>query len=123
MSLRVEFVIPRDLWLSSNVQTHYRKKSKVVRELRARAALVGRGVTAPVPVDVVAHIGYPTARKADPPNAWPTVKALLDGLTDAGVWPDDNSEYIPETAFRRGQKSPAGTYRVVLDIRPATVKE
>jgi hypothetical protein len=43
---------------------------------------------------VAAFIGYPRNGKADPANAAPTVKALIDGMVDAGVWPDDDSTYV-----------------------------
>lgn len=33
-------------------------------------------------------------RKRDPHNWTPTVKAIVDGLVDAGVWPDDNSDWV-----------------------------
>ena len=38
----------------------------------------------------------------DPPNWNPTVKALLDGLTDAGQWTDDNKQVILEVSYRYG---------------------
>lgn len=33
-------------------------------------------------------------RRRDPHNWTPTVKAIVDGLVDAGVWPDDNSDWV-----------------------------
>lgn len=32
--------------------------------------------------------------RRDPHNWFPTVKACVDGLVDAGLWPDDTSEYV-----------------------------
>lgn len=60
----------------------------------------------------------PTKRRLDPPNFYPTVKALVDGLTDAGIWTDDNSEVIKFMTFKRGKLSEIpGKYRVRLEIR------
>ena len=44
----------------------------------------------------------PTRRRVDPPNLWPSLKALGDGLTDCGFWIDDSFEYMLETSFRYG---------------------
>jgi hypothetical protein len=44
----------------------------------------------------------PSRRRLDPPNLWPTVKALTDGATDAVGWPDDDFAHLLETAFRYG---------------------
>lgn len=35
-----------------------------------------------------------TNRRRDPHNYYPTIKPIIDGLTDAGLWPDDTSEYV-----------------------------
>lgn len=33
-------------------------------------------------------------RRRDPSNWMPTVKAIIDGLVDSGLWPDDNPEWV-----------------------------
>lgn len=35
-----------------------------------------------------------TNRRRDPHNFYPTIKPIIDGLTDAGLWPDDTPEYV-----------------------------
>ncbi|MDG4958534.1 hypothetical protein OGZ35_00750 [Lactococcus lactis] len=35
----------------------------------------------------------------DQPNYSPTSKAIIDGLTDAGIWSDDNKNIIRRTSF------------------------
>lgn len=63
-------------------------------------------------------IGYPTQTRADPANAAPTVKAIIDGLVDARVWDDDDHRHIPSVAFIRApQKAPKGTHTVTLLIQ------
>ena len=33
-------------------------------------------------------------RRRDPHNYYPTIKPIIDGLTDANLWPDDTPEYV-----------------------------
>lgn len=59
----------------------------------------------------------PTRRKIDPPNLYPTVKALIDGLTDASFWEDDNFTHLLDTSFRYGGLSGTSeTFKIILDI-------
>lgn len=59
----------------------------------------------------------PTRRRLDPPNLYPTVKALTDGLTDAGWWEDDDFEHLLEVRFRYGGLSPEKGYWLIhLDL-------
>lgn len=50
------------------------------------------------------------------PNWSPTSKALLDGLTDAEFWTDDNYNIIKEVSFCHGGKSGTGKYTIKLEI-------
>lgn len=42
--------------------------------------------------------------RRDPSNWSPSTKAVVDGLVDAGLWPDDTSEYVAtaEPVFHQG---------------------
>ena len=52
--------------------------------------------------------------RVDVDNAQPTLKAVLDGITDAGAWGDDNSEHRARP-YRRGPRSPVKDhYRIHL---------
>lgn len=90
------FDIPDELWLSANDRLHWAPTAKRTRGLRDMGRLVARSekVRDLGPSLVVARIGYPRNGKADPANAAPTVKALIDGITDAGAWPDDDSTNV-----------------------------
>lgn len=106
MTLTID--VPPNEWLSANDRRgHWAAKAKRTKALRARGAWAARQqrLAVPTPVLVVADIGYPRNGKADPNNASPTVKAILDGLTDAGVWPDDDSEHVIGPLYRRGPKT------------------
>lgn len=70
------------------------------------------------PCGLVVTIYAPTKRRLDPPNFYPTVKALVDGLTDAGIWTDDNSEVIKFMTFKRGELSGiVGKYKIEMEIK------
>lgn len=111
--------IPAEHWMSANDRMHWAQKAKrtaAVRQLAAAAARAGEWPRM-MQVHVCAFVGYPSKRKADPPNAYPTVKAALDGFTDAGVWPDDDSEHVVAVEFRRDPTpAPKGTHTLRLVI-------
>lgn len=114
--------VPPNLWLTANQRIHWSTRMRRTKMLRAYAAsearihgLAGRRLG---PCVVTAVIGYPTATRADPANAAPTVKAIIDGLVDARVWDDDDHLHIPSVAFERDpNKAPKGTHTVTLIIQ------
>jgi len=118
--ISVEFAIPANLWLSANDRRHWADIAKRTRELRLTGHYGGefRGLDASLPLGtthVAAFIGYPRNGRADPANAAPTVKALIDGMVDAGVWPDDDSTYVIGPTYLRDKASgQAGVHTVRL---------
>lgn len=56
-------------------------------------------------------------RRRDPHNFAPTLKHVVDGLVDAGLWPDDTPEYVrtlePALAVRRDR-----VVRISITPRP-----
>ena len=110
------FTIPAELWLSANQRLHWAPKSKRTKALRLMGYAVARSeLLADVgTAHVAAFIGYPRNGKADPANAAPTIKALIDGMVDAGVWPDDVHVHVIGPTYLRDPKSGDGTYRVRL---------
>lgn len=114
------FTIPNDLWLSANQRLHWRPKAERtswLRDFAATRAEFGPHGRYTRPVHVTAHIGYPTNGRADPANAAPTVKALIDGLVDAGVFIDDDHTHLIGPDYRRDTvKAPRGLHTVRLEI-------
>ena len=72
------------------------------------------------PCEVRVIVYAPTKRKYDPPNWSPTTKALLDGLTDAEIWTDDNINIIKRVSFEHGGLSGNKNYRIELNIHEVT---
>lgn len=55
-------------------------------------------------------------KKRDPMNWYPTIKAFADGLTDAGLWPDDDSRHVTivEPQFVSTAVLPDKYYRFII---------
>ena len=124
MTDTITLTIPASEWLSSNGRYHWAQKARRTRSIRTRAFMLGLAalragnVTANTgKTHVHVLVGYPTARKADPPNSYPSVKAAIDGLVDAGIFPDDNSEHVSLGFDRDPEKSALGTYRLTLEMK------
>lgn len=114
--------VPRDLWWTSNelLGMHYQtagKKARCVREAAKQAALF-LALEPVVTCRVTVTASIPTARRFDPTNIAGTVsKHALDGFTDAGLWPDDDSEHVLFVGFQRGPKTGTrGLYRLTFEI-------
>ena len=124
MTDTLTLTIPTSEWLSSNQRLHWAQKARRTRSIRTRAFMLG--LAAIRAGHVTAHtrkthvhvlVAYPTARKADPPNSYPSVKAAIDGLVDAGIFPDDNSDHVSLGFDRDPEKSALGTYRLTLEMK------
>ena len=110
----LDFTIPDALWLSANDRMHWAEKARRTKALRQIGAWADDLPTGLGATHVAAFIGYPRNGKADPANAAPTVKALIDGMVDAGVWPDDDSTHVLGPTYLRDPKTTDGTYSVRL---------
>lgn len=72
-------------------------------------------------VDVEYEMHYPRRPpRADPDNLAPTVKHLVDGLTDAGMWADDDYTHLRRRTYTMGTPTRrAGVWRIDIHITPA----
>lgn len=55
---------------------------------------VGPSGRAMPPCDVYVSLPVPGNARRDPHNWTPTMKAIIDGVTRASVWPDDNATWV-----------------------------
>jgi Holliday junction resolvase RusA-like endonuclease len=91
------FPIPADMWSSNDRLTYMavHTRKKVWREAVAKMA---RFYSIPAHDRWVVQAALPFRRKSDrrDPHNWTgtAVKAVLDGFTDAGFWPDDNAKHV-----------------------------
>jgi len=114
--------LPRAAALTANQRPHWRKKAALTRDLRTRGRLAWlyAGLAPMDRAHLVVTLAWHDARRRDPGNWAPTVKALVDGMVDAGALPDDdNAHFIGPDP--RGEVDPAvkpGTIRLTFDWRP-----
>ncbi|MGW5123228.1 hypothetical protein ACWEQ7_04030 [Streptomyces sp. NPDC004069] len=114
--------------LNSNQRPHHRVRHEATKELRAAAmeavsdnpALMDALAAAqPDPLFQRAHILgvlHPaSARRADPANWYPSMKAAVDGLVDAGLFDDDDHTRVVGPDMRLGEKRKGG--QIVLVVR------
>lgn len=100
-------------YLSMNDREHWRPRAGKVKAWRRAAYHAATALAAPTPADIHMRFDVTDRRRRDPHNLYPTVKALIDGMVDAGLWPDDTPEWITthEPTFR---VVPRGTPLAVL---------
>lgn len=116
--LKKEFLVNRKMLLNANVSRHYQDKGNRARLLRemSRTECINDDIFFNH-FNVIAYIYPPTRRRLDPPNLYPTVKHLIDGMTDAGLWEDDDWTRLNMLSFKYGGLSQIkDTFKVVLEI-------
>ncbi|UEJ83984.1 hypothetical protein Bra3105_06640 [Brachybacterium halotolerans subsp. kimchii] len=107
--------IPEALWLSSNMRPHWAEKARKTAALRQLARLRARTLRTFQVAHCTAFIAYSRAGRADPANAAPTVKALIDGVVDAHRLPDDDHKHLIGPDYRRDPNTGVkGLHRVRL---------
>lgn len=92
-----EIVLPYDKPpLSLNQRLHWAVKAKLVKEVRATTARLAEQLQIPPleAVEITLIYTPKTARKRDTDNLFATLKPAVDGLVDAGVLADDNTEIV-----------------------------
>jgi crossover junction endodeoxyribonuclease RusA len=117
---------PPDKRLSMNDRLHHMARHRRVSSWRHAA---GWAALASAPIRLLegkpssrsfepsfVRVSFPVThnRRRDADNPAPTVKAIVDGLVDAGMWPDDTPEWV-ETLGSRFVK---GATEVVVEIIP-----
>ena len=83
--------------LAANDRRHYLARADLVAQVRSDAAWVVKGARVPACTRVTVGLVYVPAirRKRDGgENYADTLKAIIDGVVDAGVVPDDTPEYV-----------------------------
>ncbi len=90
-------------WTMNNERTwHWSKRASRTKETRERFAWLCLAEKVPS-LEYVSFDIVPLAKHrgslADPAAHYPTVKAAIDGIVDAGVIPDDSGKYIQKITF------------------------
>lgn len=119
----LEFSIPTSDVISANAREHFHtraRKTKTIRTLaasKARERTVNRATPLVYRAHVTVSIGWqPLKRVRDADNLSPTCKAAFDGITDAGIWPDDDDKHRLSTTYTTYPRSEAGRVWLRIDI-------
>lgn len=78
---------------------HWSDRRKLLDPWKATAWACALSSNLPAAIDrtpciVTLTIPFTTRHRRDPHNYVPVVKAVVDGLVKAGVWPDDTHEWV-----------------------------
>lgn len=100
----LRFPVPAEPWSINDLPSNVKAKIRLGHTKQAwrdTAYVMARSATARDPrrglgpSNVQVTIPFTTNRRRDPHNYTGTVvKAVVDGLTRAGLWPDDNPQYV-----------------------------
>lgn len=112
----IPFTLPRAVVLTLNQRPHWAEKARRTAHLRTLAKhharqYGGRHQRA----NCTAWLTFPDGRRRDAHNWTPTAKALIDGAVDAGLIPDDSTEYLTGPDMRiTDRRCPVG--QVWIDL-------
>lgn len=113
--------------LNANQRLHHKPKAKLTAAIRDAAMeavadnpvlMAALAKAKPGPLFQRAHIlgilRPATARRADPANWYPSFKAAVDGLVDAGLLDDDDHTRVVGPDMRLGEKTKGGQLVVIV---------
>jgi crossover junction endodeoxyribonuclease RusA len=92
--------------LTANQRYHWRKKAKIVAEVRLATRMLARRLPELGKCRVTLTWVVNTKTRRDADNIVPTLKAMCDGLVDAGVVTDDTPDLMdklmPVIEYQKG---------------------
>jgi crossover junction endodeoxyribonuclease RusA len=102
-------------FINANGRLHHHAKAKLTKAWR-EAAYVAATARTFDSAYITCAIRFPNNIRRDVGNYYPTAKAIVDGLVDAGMLPDDNDTHLVGPDMRR--HIPNGTPLVTITITP-----
>lgn len=105
-------------WLSLNDRDHFRARAVKVKAWRTYAEQAARaaGVPTLARATITGHIYKNRAGRYDPHNLFPTLKACIDGIVDAGVLADDDHTHL-RAALEHGGIDRTQPPHIIITIR------
>ncbi|MFF2650555.1 hypothetical protein [Streptomyces sp. NPDC058045] len=118
--------------INSNQRIHHHMRAQRTRLIRDAAhqattehAELMTALTAATPgalfgrAHVLGILHPPSNRRADPANWYPSFKAAIDGLVDAGLLDDDDHEHLVGPDIRLREKRKGGQLTLIISgLRP-----
>lgn len=103
-------------WLTANQRGHWAVRCGLIKQWRQAADYTARYHRVPpmAAANIVIELCFRAYRRRDPANWAPTGKAIVDGLVDAGVLPDDRAELVTGPDMRLGPLAPLPAYGTAI---------
>ncbi len=96
--IEITFQSPWEPWSINMERTkHWSWRAKRAKDYRLCAMVAAKNLNIPPqsPSHIEVELPFDRASsRRDPSNYFPAVKAIVDGLVDAGLWVDDTAEYV-----------------------------
>ncbi len=117
----IRFEQPAEL-MNMNHRLHWSKQRRQARAWRGVTCLAARQQLASFPMPlwpatVTVVVPVHDRRRRDPANLAPVAKHCVDGLVDAGVWPDDTPDWVTVTEPRL-RSAAHNDWSVLVEITP-----
>ena len=124
LTQRLEFLAPERL-ISANQRLHHFARNRLTQEWRQAAHMyaIANKLQRMDRAKITITIGFPTNHKRDVSNYQPTAKAIIDGLMDYRLLPDDNDVHLVGPDLRRGDKVSTAVPTLVVDIQELCIAE
>lgn len=108
--------------INANDRDHWAAKARKVKALRHAAHIMARAEKIPALTHATVALTYipPRAGRRDVDNLVPSLKALCDGLVDAGIVPDDTPDYMTKHMPTIGTPDAKSLHRFVLEVSDGT---
>tara|TARA_R100001163_G_C5020040_1_gene163092 strand:- start:223 stop:612 length:390 start_codon:yes stop_codon:yes gene_type:complete len=107
--------------LNSERSWHWSKRATRTKSTREKFYWLAKLEQVPkleyVSIDIIPLIKSGGGAIADPGSHFPSAKAAIDGIVDAGVIPDDNGKFIQKITFWSPQVNESVGLRVVITER------
>jgi crossover junction endodeoxyribonuclease RusA len=119
-AIRLDIPLGDHRWLTANQRMHHYTRASLVKAWRGYTCTLATRAGLP-PIEkarVVCYLHFHDRRRRDPANFYPTVKACVDGLVDAGVFEDDDYTRVQGPDMRIGEVRPRGERGIVIYIYP-----
>lgn len=104
--------------LNANKRMHGRAAAATVKSWRDASYTYAQAAKLPAlgRARITATLHFQDKRRRDDHNYFPTVKAIIDGLVDYGLLPDDSREYLLGTTICGGDPLPMKLYSVPVVV-------
>lgn len=99
--------------MNANDRHHWTKRSNLTASIRSVARGQAKGIPKLDKVKIRAIYKAPDNRRRDVSNLFPSVKAAVDGLVDAGILKDDNDRYVVSLEMVRSPENVRGGQLII----------